>query len=83
MSNTKRHHASESVSSSAGVNVKPIRSVQPAYAQSEPSGAGVGAHTGSSNAGNHESLECKLARFDPALHGGEVMVGSPVGREKL
>ena len=83
MSNAKHHRASARVSSTAGVKEKPIRSAQPAYEQSEPSGTGVGTHTGGSNAGNHESLECKLARFDPALHGGEVMVGSPVGREKL
>jgi antitoxin MazE len=30
-----------------------------------------------------ESLASKLARFDPALHGGEVMADEPVGRERL
>lgn len=28
-----------------------------------------------------ESLEQKLARFDPALHGGETMTGASVGSE--
>jgi hypothetical protein len=83
MSIAKHHRASESVRSTAGDKVKPIRSAQPAYEQPEPSGADVGTHTGSSNAGSAESLECKLARFDPALHGGEAMAVSPVGREKL
>lgn len=27
------------------------------------------------------SLEERLARFDPAVHGGEVMASAPVGRE--
>ena len=29
------------------------------------------------------TLEQKLARFDPAIHGGETMAGPPVGREVL
>jgi len=28
------------------------------------------------------SLEQRLARFDPARHGGEVMAGPPVGAER-
>lgn len=83
MSNAKHHRASARVSFTAGVKEKPIRSAQPAYEQLEPSGADEDTHTGGSNAGNHKLLKRKLARFDPALHGGEVMVGSPVGCEKL
>jgi len=30
-----------------------------------------------------ETLEQKLARFDPATHGGEIMAGKPVGRERF
>jgi antitoxin MazE len=30
-----------------------------------------------------ESLESRLARFDPARHGGEAMAAAPVGAEKL
>jgi len=30
-----------------------------------------------------ETLAQKLARFDPALHGGEVMSGGPVGKERF
>lgn len=30
-----------------------------------------------------ETLAQKLARFDPALHGGEVMAGAPVGVESV
>jgi antitoxin MazE len=29
------------------------------------------------------SLEQKLGRFDPSLHGGEAMDGAPVGKESL
>ena len=29
------------------------------------------------------TLEQKLKLFDPALHGGEVMAGAPVGREVI
>ena len=30
-----------------------------------------------------ETLDQKLARFDPALHGGEVMAGAAIGREQI
>lgn len=29
------------------------------------------------------TLEQKLERFDPAVHGGEVLTGAPVGRERV
>lgn len=32
---------------------------------------------------SRETLAQKLARFDPALHGGEVMSGGPVGKERF
>lgn len=80
---SKDKHHCESVCPTAGDKVKPIRTARLAHEQTEPSGADGGPRIGSSDAGGGESIESKLSRFDPALHGGEAMVVGPVGREEL